>query len=573
MHGSESTTIKVTHISLAHGGNVNAMIEFAKCTFTALHVAAARGFRKLATLLLKKGASVLVEARDFYALVSKFPNYSDIVATMKPLLETQTWRGRFPCLHLITSVQWLPLFVPYLRRDTEMIHLLIDAGAPSHLTERISQPRSGLNPQGGHVFASYTMLHIAIILKLDDEVSLCLKQNPEDTSAHMVYCLSTPLHLAVYLSDQRLVKTLIDSRPQLDAYDEYGNTPLHIAIEQCSRAPVTIRKAQPGIAKALIDSGANVNIRRATHGAETPLIHLASRIRYDWREAHCHIKAMLKILIENGGDLNAIANQHTVLGWLHLAIITRRSPDSSKAMETLFKKLIDKGADVNVFVHASPTSLLQRTMRHPRLQELTKRLIDLGARLNPLEVAPSLLVWSEGQELPGGYDILQHGEEIGRALAQKACRNAFYHDQLERFEEIQRRLSFTPNYDKIVAGFLYSDSMRSSALPRIDFPIKPNYTSHGLGFLHLIVRKLHRSSSTANDYTERHAVQDARVLLMKGVLSDMPDSSGKSAMQLLEKRHVKFPNKIRFSRLQLLLLQHEFYGVPGPRRGLTADST
>lgn len=572
MHGSESTAIKVTHISLAHGGNVNAMIEFAKSTFTALHVAAARGFRKLATLLLKKGASVLAEARDFHLLVPKFPN-SDIVATMKPLFETQTWRSRFPCLHPIASVQWLPLFVPYLRRDTEMIKLLIDAGAPSHLTERVSQARSGLNPQGGRVCASYTMLHIAIILKLDSEVHLCLKQNPEDISAHMIYCLSTPLHLAVYLSDQRLVKTLIDSRPQLDAYDECGNTPLHIAIEQCSRAPVTIRKAQPGIAKALIDSGANVNIRRATHGAETPLIHLASRVRYDWREAHCHIKAMLKVLIENGGDLNAIANQHTVLGWLHLAIVTRRTPDSSEAIQALFQNIVREGADINLFVHVSPTSLLQRTMRHPHLQKLTKRLIDLGARLNPLEVAPPLLEWTEGEELPGGYDILQHGEEISQELAQRACKNAFYHNQLERFEEIQRRLSFTPDYDMIVAGFLYSDSMRSSALPRIDFPINTNYSSHGRGFLHLIVRKLHRSSLAADDYTESHAVQDARVLLMKGVLTDMPDSSGKSAMQLLEKRHVKFPSKIRFSRLQLLLLRHEVHGVPGPRRGLTADST
>lgn len=551
IHSSESTAIKVMHISLAHGGNVNAMIEFPKYTFTALHVAAARGFRKLAALLLKNGASFLAEARDFHLLV---PEITDLATlpNLEPMFEMPTWRWPRPNLYLITFVKWLPLLVPYLRRDARMIQLLIDAGAPSHLTERVSQPRTPLNPQAGCVNTSFTMLHAAIILKLDVEVRLGLKRNPEDISTHMVKCLQTPLHLAVSLSDARLVQTLIDSRPQLDAYDSFGNAPLHVAIEQCSRAPLTIRKAQPAIAKALIHAGTDVNIRRATHVAETPLIHLASRIRHDWNESRYHIKAMFNVLVENGGDLNRMANEYTVLGWLHLAIVTRRPPENSLAIQALFKNLLDKGADINLFVHASPTSLLGRTMPHHRLKKVTKRLIDLGARLNYLEVATPLLKWTEGEELPGGYDILQHGEEIGQELAQKACKNAFYHGELERFEEIQRRLSFTPDYNRIVAGFLYSDYTRFLTLPRMDFSIDINYYSHGCSFLHLMVRKLHRSSLADDDYTESDAVQDAMVFLKRGVLPDMPDSNGKSAMQLLEEQNVKV-SQIKFSKLQNLL--------------------
>jgi ankyrin repeat protein len=100
----------------------------------------------------------------------------------------------------------------------------------------------------------------------------------------------TALSQAVVLRFPDLVKIILQHKPNLNVYDEDGNTPLTLAA----------RGDQPPIVSMLLDAGADVNSKNSETG-DTPLMNACSGGSL----------AIVELLIERGADVNA-SNKHGI---------------------------------------------------------------------------------------------------------------------------------------------------------------------------------------------------------------------------------------------------------------------
>lgn len=141
----------------------------------------------------------------------------------------------------------------------------------------------------------------------DAEVSNC--KSSEEEKNELPEWKGTPLHLAVIERDIAAVKKLLKQKANPDEKDNYGDTPLKRAMamtiaDPVPRPPQVVRremekdrKAQIEIARLLLKSGANVNLR-GIYGI-TPLIEITV-----FNYPANHAIELLNLLIQNKADVN-----------------------------------------------------------------------------------------------------------------------------------------------------------------------------------------------------------------------------------------------------------------------------
>lgn len=186
---------------------------------------------------------------------------------------------------------------------------------------------------------------------------------------------SYPLHIAVGAWAYNITKLLLEKGADVDAKDEQGFTPLHKSAALKDSNELSCK-----IAKLLIEYGADVNNRRkpgfvSRYGGNNTPLHEAVWARN---------LPMVKLLVENGADVNAKNNQNYTP--LHEAA---KSPNP----EFVFY-LILKGADVNAICkdRDCPTPIFNAAADHIKtLEVLIKNGADLKIKnkqgLNVLEWA------------------------------------------------------------------------------------------------------------------------------------------------------------------------------------------
>ena len=211
---------------------------------------------------------------------------------------------------------------------------------------------------------------------------------------------NTPLSRS--LRDGNILKILVNAS-NIKVTDAYGNTPLHIALEQ---------KATAGSVRYLLDAGIAVDV--ANCYGETPLFSATKSDNYQG----------VQQLIKAGAIKNITDNQGNTA--LHACV--RWAAEKSCA------KLLAAGYDVNIKNQAGKTPLAEAA-RQNRI-EIMKQLISKGADINSQDVTgKSILMDAVQCKNPVAASILlQKGADP--TLTDVYGRNVFHEATTTEIEEI-----------------------------------------------------------------------------------------------------------------------------------------
>jgi ankyrin repeat protein len=131
------------------------------------------------------------------------------------------------------------------------------------------------------------------------------------------------LHLAAVVGDLDKVRQLVAEGFDINAFDEFGKTALHYAVDE----------EHLEVARLLIRSGADVNARSEQMIGDTPLAAAAGT---------CSLE-MAKLLVEAGAD-------PTIRGWMQLNALDRagdrKQGDGLLVYELLVRRTNDLAPDV-----------------------------------------------------------------------------------------------------------------------------------------------------------------------------------------------------------------------------------
>lgn len=224
-----------------------------------------------------------------------------------------------------------------------------------------------------------TALHVAAS-KGHNKVAELLIAKGANVNTSGRFIGTTPLDSAALLGHKKMVELLIDSGADINPQIISGETPLqraeqsgHSEIAEILRKhggkagkvtlPLAILKGQKGVAKSLITSGANVNVKGPND--LTPL-HLAIQ-QSQWEIA--------ELLVARGADVNAKAVND--LSPLHLAVV--------EGHRKLVELLVSNGADLNARESRTGMTALHYAFMNDDLniiREIVKLLIANGADVN-----------------------------------------------------------------------------------------------------------------------------------------------------------------------------------------------
>ncbi|MEG4984677.1 ankyrin repeat domain-containing protein [Microcoleus sp. BR0-C5] len=297
---------EVAELLIAEGADVKAQDTFG---FTPLHFAVAFDRIKLAKMLIAKGADINAQSEPDVdvALVSK-----------------SIWTYKLRRFLPGNSMGTTPLF---FARSPEMTKLLIAKGAnvnvknnkgltPLHMAQSKAKAqillaagaKINIKEDNARNGKSTALLHNAVKIGFKELVQQLIKDGAN--VAILDSEKRTPLHYATTKEVAALL--MLD----INAIDQSGNTPLHLAVDRGSQ----------DIAELLIANGARVNVRN--ENGQTPLYRAIAI-------GHNDIAALL---INNGTDVNNIDGSGTTL--LHKA--------AHYGTVEILKLLIAKGAEINI---------------------------------------------------------------------------------------------------------------------------------------------------------------------------------------------------------------------------------
>ena len=345
---------EVAELLIAKGADVKAQDTFG---FTPLHFAAASDRIKLAKMLIAKGADINAQSTPHVDWVSN-----------------SIWTARLRKSLPDNSRGTTPLF---FARSPEMVKLLIAKGAnvnaennkgltPLHMAQSKAKAqillaagaKINIEEENARNGKGTTLLHNAAKIGfkelvqqlINDGVNIVIRDSKK----------RTPLH---YAGTKEVAAWLM---LDINARDESGNTPLHLAV----------RDNRPEIVSFLIANGAKVYVENSEENIPPDPSYLPYQVYYHQRKSPLDIAVELKLhdivalLISKHPDVNIEDKDGNTL--LHIAVNFK--------LNDVAKQLIAKGAFVN-----AKNNLLQTPLNLAVAlgsQDIAELLIAKGARVN-----------------------------------------------------------------------------------------------------------------------------------------------------------------------------------------------
>jgi len=290
--------------------------------FTPLHLAASRGHKGVAEMLIASGANVNASSRKFRST----PLHHAAGKGHKDVVQLLIDKGAN--VNAKDNKQRTPLRLAAEGNHRDIVEMLIAKGADVNATQDHGRTLLHSAADAGHKDVAELLISKGIDINIKDSFG------------------QTALHLAARHGHANVVELLLAKVTDVNVKDRLGLTPLHSAA----------LGGNSSVGRLLIAKGADVNAKQI--GDITPL-HLAARSGH---------KAMVELLADKGADVNA---KHSD-GWtpLHEAAVGGRGD--------VAELLIAKGADINAKDKTGWTPLRRaKEQGHRRVVEL---LLKHGAK-------------------------------------------------------------------------------------------------------------------------------------------------------------------------------------------------
>lgn len=342
----EDQVIAIADLLLQAGVDVNDTVNFNGDR--PLHHAAAKGYVELSKMLISKGASLNMTNRVKETPMS-FAIYNGDMPLLLMFIELGAWLFDKELVHAVTH------------RNKEMVIALLELGLDIHYIDFdgydllfIAITRGGydlvkfflekgLNPnrlQGGSMLPLH---HAAAVGKL--EMVKCLLQYGADVHAVEPKSGNTALFGTVLISNREVMSELLASGANINAVNNHGNTPLHLAVNN--------RMAD--IIPLMVQKGANLN--QMNHNGLTPLAYAITEVATP--------------------EALALAKEHTTEE-LRRLLNTRHDKRYPRSAKNLFKKLTKLYEEKTVQVMRDALHALQGLETDPNKMSKTLRLAHVG---------------------------------------------------------------------------------------------------------------------------------------------------------------------------------------------------
>ncbi|KAI9703093.1 MAG: hypothetical protein M1820_005965 [Bogoriella megaspora] len=264
----------------------------------------------------------------------------------------------------------------------EAIGLLLEYGASIDPADRTGRASLHLACQNGHIEAAKLLLERGAstsglannlnvmqlaILSGNVELVEVLRQLPQGRELISYNGLvGSSLHSAASVGEERMLKYLLDERPDLEARDHEGRTPLHYAVLRISET--AFGTSTIGCVKLLLEKGSDVSAKD-TYG-NTPLYDAAGH----------NFEAAIRLLVKHRADIHALNYfgetpiYNTVRGLFRGVFRETR--------KEVTEVLLELGADVDHYSTVKKQSLLHFAIETER--EDGKRFNDSGEVIDVL---------------------------------------------------------------------------------------------------------------------------------------------------------------------------------------------
>lgn len=513
-------SLNTLDLSIAFGGDVNAVHRKDNYFTAAIHAAAAVGSLPFLQHLFHHGAVASSYSRGFCHFLDNFPKLCELQIQKRKLQDIAR-------RHAIDTLIWLPLLLAVSRGDFDFVRCIADAGCQSYLAVRLTDfhQLSSPNQKLPRLQSSLTVIHVLTMDNLfTDNWSNILRRFPEAIDClHPLHGMSALMKLAEN-GNAPAVDMLLKFNQNVNTPSTMGWTALLYAVHSVVVIPT---KAATATVARLLQKGAAQDVANGAH-ALTILLEGALLFGQDPKL----LRSMVGMLLDNGADVN-VEQPDGCTASQRLFLEINRNP-APRELRNMFDQFLRKGANVNELFGDGTTMLEKCFTEDFQNYDLANKLLQYNARFTHRSANHLFRLWTEKKlvlskmALPEGWEWPFLPELVGQGAVDKGYRTIFLLRNAQRFEELRKQRGDTKEPDLLVDLMLRQETgWRKDEILELEFD--PNWRNEFSDtYAHTIVDNL-----TSGRCTDKAALEDLQHFEDRGIDLAVLDALGLTPCQKL----------------------------------------